>query len=798
MICLLQARPSKTRPETITMHIVSRAARRALASTALSLAFLAHAQAQELLPTIDIGATARRPAGADDPRSARSGDRVTGYAAASAASAKLDAPILDTPIAVQVVTRQTMDDRQAISINDAVVGTVSSTSLMPTGCTLFQNLIIRGFPTGNLQLSQSYRNGLLLPAQKCPSTANVQSIEVVKGPVAMLYGRVEPGGLVDTIIKRPLETPYYSVQQQGSSFGGARTTIDATGPITPDKVWLYRVTAEFNHNPSFIDYVTDDRWFGSATVTYHPSEHFKLNVDAEYTDVKGVDNNPNIPAIGYNAAPIPISRYLGDPSITVDNPSHDMRRQVAFDWTYDLDQDWSVTNRFLYSNSRAIQTSFFLVCVNQPGQLNNTPAAWCPSSGPVGQSNVSLNWGPVTYRTITGNLDVKGRFDTGFLHHSVLIGTDHMSYSQVGDIYQSNQAQSLNIYAPNYYNASIAPYSGLGISRFITPANGTAFIRAQEWQGLYAQDMISFFDDRVHLLLGGRYDFASAVSSGQSSTSALLNNALMRANYLAVRVADHAFSPRVGLSVQALPWLAFYGNYTESFGVNNGVTRNNTPLGPQRAIQWEGGMKAELFDKRLIATAAYYVIDKHNIAQATPSAPTALRNYVFDLLDARSEGVELDVSGRIDDNWSVIANFSHMSTHVTRGSTPSATDPFDVTTQAPIAGKRLPAVPDNMGNVWVKYEADGYLRGLSGAIGVSRVGNAFVDPANTYLAPAYTNLNAMASYRFQLGGSFVTAQINADNLTNSTYYYGTSQFPGRFAGSPGAPRSVIGSLRVEY
>jgi iron complex outermembrane receptor protein len=778
---------------------------RGVSAGALTLTFIStSAVAQEALPPIEIGAAQRarssepHPSGAPipagrsvDARTAQTGDRVTGYKTDRTVSVKLNKPILQIPIAVQTVTRQTMDDQQTTNVSQAIIGNVSSVAPLPMNCTLFQNLMIRGFQTGTLSMAQLYRNGVLVPNERCPSTANLQSIEVVKGPAAMLYGRIEPGGLVDMIVKRPLETPYYSVQQQGGSFGVARTTLDATGPLTEDKSWLYRVNAEYYHNPSFIDFAQDDRWFGSATLTYHPTQNFKLNIDAEYQDLYYVDNNPNIPAIGYNAAPIPISRYIGDPSITVNNPDHDMRRFVGYDWKYDLNEDWSVTNRFAYNNTRSIQSSMFTICVNAPPVPNPAlPPGACPANSLFGTSTLSLNYGPVALRTITGNLDLNGKFYTGPLQHAVLFGTDHVSFANVANIYQANIAQNINVFAPIY-----TPF---GLSRFLIPANGAAAIRKQEWQGFYAQDMISAFDDRVHFLLGGRYDFASALSSIGQSNSTIINNALDRANVLGVTTKDRFFSPRVGLVVQPWPWLSVYGNYTQSFGVNNGVTRANTPLGSQQAIQWEGGVKGEFFDKRLLATVAYFDIKKHNLAQNTPTAPNALRGFVVDLLDAESQGVELDVTGKVDDNWSVIANFSHLSTHVTKGSILPLNDPFDIRTQAPVVGKRMPAVPDNMGSLWLKYDADGDFRGLSVGGGFTWIGNSWVDPANTYLNPAYTLVRAMASYRFALGPAHVTAQVNVDNLLNQNYYYGTSNFPGRYAGTAGAPRNILGSLRVEF
>ncbi len=216
-----------------------------------------------------------------------------------------------------------------------------------------------------------------------------------------------------------------------------------------------------------------------------------------------------------------------------------------------------------------------------------------------------------------------------------------MNFANVGDIYQANTAQSINVFAP--------AYSILGLSR---PSHARQRRRRHPQAalaGLLRAGHDLRFDDRVHLLLGGRYDFAAAVNSVGQPNSAFVNNALMRADALAVWTKDQAFSPSVGLVVQPLPWLSLYGNYTKSFGVNNGVTRSNEPLGPQTAIQWEGGAKAEFFDRRLTATVAYFDIVKYNVAQNTPTAPNALRGYVYDLLDAGSRGVEVDVTGRVTD-----------------------------------------------------------------------------------------------------------------------------------------------------
>ena len=153
----------------------------------------------------------------------QSGDRYTGYDAQKAVAAKIDAPIMQTPISVKVVTREQLDDQPHFNVNETLATNVSSVALLASDCSSLQNTLIRGFPTGSNQIAQVYRNGLLDPNEFCPSTANIQAVEVVKGPASVLYGRSEPGGLIDFVTKQPLETPYYSLTEQAGGFGTTRT-----------------------------------------------------------------------------------------------------------------------------------------------------------------------------------------------------------------------------------------------------------------------------------------------------------------------------------------------------------------------------------------------------------------------------------------------------------------------------------------------------------------------------------------------------------------------------------------------
>lgn len=578
------------------------------------------------LPTIDVGAEMKqRPDAHAGPQGP--GDRHTGYRPAASApmTLKTDTPLMQTPISVQSVTRQTMDDKQAITIRDALVSNVSGVTLTPN---FFDNVVnVRGFA------ATTYRNGLMEQRYRHLDTTNLQSIDVLKGPAAMLFGRMEPGGIVNMVVKRPLETPYYSVAQQLGSYGLTRTTVDATGPVTTDKSILYRFNGEFFRTDSYRDLVNDRNVFLAPTITLHPIEQFRMNIDFEYDDRTWVDDYPIYPAVGGGPANIPRSRYLSPAFITARMPNNMDKKRIAYDWTYDVLPGWSVTNRLSYSNTGTQNENGFPLGLNEA----------------TGRMSRFLNVFPgFTDKNFATNLDVKGKFATGPLEHSILIGFDYFNYFTPLYPTKSILASAVDIYAPNY-----GAFEDLNVPLQYQ-------VTGQRWTGVYGQDMISFFDDKVHLLLGGRYDWAET-SANRDRTSAARAIASYSTSF------DSGFSPRIGLLYQPLPWLSLYGNFTQSIGANQ-LSPQGLTLSPQKGEQYEGGLKAELLDKRLLLTIAYFDITKTNVPVTDP---TNAANRLL-IGKARSQGLEIDLTGQIDDNWSVIANYTHDDVRTVVG---TATDP---------------------------------------------------------------------------------------------------------------------------
>ncbi len=164
----------------------------------------------------------------------------------AAGGTKSDTPIIETPMSVQVIPKAVIDDQQATSVKDVVR---NSSGVAPNSYSYYDFIQIRGFTNG---YAANYRNGLQLQAITGLEMALLDRVEVVKGPASMLYGRVEPGGLVNLVTKKPEAANAYSLQQQAGSHGFIKTTGDATGKVNDSGTLLYRAIGAWTESESFM------------------------------------------------------------------------------------------------------------------------------------------------------------------------------------------------------------------------------------------------------------------------------------------------------------------------------------------------------------------------------------------------------------------------------------------------------------------------------------------------------------------------------------------------------------------
>lgn len=715
------------------------------ASVAALMVAASGASAQESLPTIDIGAAqpaARAPSHAATSTGNEQVDPTAYHLPNASTATKTDTPIMETPASVRVVPQAVLRDQQVVRIEKALEN-VSGVITAPVNQGNSDGFFIRGFFTDTI-----YRDGFMMPSElgggtSKRDTANLERIEVLKGPGSILYGRSEPGGIINLVTKQPLDTPYYSLQQQIGSFDFYRTTLDATGPVTQDKSVIYRVNLAYENSHSFRDFVRNDRFFIAPVVRWNIDNHTQATLEFEYQHFND-PNDPGIPPLGGRPAPIPRSRYVGESN---SNRSEGDRYLFGFNWSRELNENWTFRNRFIGELWRfGENNSLFFGPANPDGTLDRF-------------FNVGLSGGRSDRYYMTANL--LGKVEAFGIKHNLLFGFDYFHSDHRGQVNCCTPAPAFNIFAPTY-----APY------KFITsdPSLDFKYNLTQAWHGYYFQDQIEL-PYNIFLSAGLRYDDASSMdNTGRSSGS-----------------KDNRVSPRGGVLWRPIPWLSVYGSYTENFGAANNLFRaaNQNAAPPQTAQQWEGGVKTELFDGKLLATASYFDLTKQNIGVPDLFDPNVTRT----IGEAESRGLEFDVSGEVLPGWRVIAAYTHLGYAKITKDVGYDGGPGNT-------GKRFYLAPRNFGSLWSTYEFQNPdFAGLKLGAGVVAQDDRFGDPGNIYVLPAYAVFNLLASYSFKVHDAKLTAQINVDNLFDRNYYVGTNSWA--FI-TPGTPRAIRGSLRMEF
>lgn len=663
----------------------------------------------------------------------------------SSTATKTDTPIMLTPASIQVVPKAVMNDQQNINILDSLNRNVSGVSARTGSGVLYDNFIIRGFTTG--LTGNAYRNGLLFPSNFY-EPSNIEQLEVLKGPAAALYGRIEPGGIVNITTKKPLATPYYALQQQFGSYDLYRTTVDATGPIDDAKTLLYRFNATYLDKGSFKDMVNSDRVFIAPTLSWRPNDKFEANLELEYKHDNFV-NDYGVPVLNGANRPVklPSNTFLGD---SANHRGEQENVLIGFDWKFNFNNDWKLTNRFLWEDWSQKETDIIPISMRADNRTLNR-----------GLFKVQQSW-----ETFTTNLDLTGKFNLFGTRHDILIGGDfyHNKWPGMSSFSGATAAvPTIDIFNPVHNRVSQT-----AIDR---QANNSFQTRLDQWFGVYFQDQITLWD-KLHILGGGRYDW-SLNGRGISTTS------LQQAKNNFSDIETQNFSPRVGLLYQPWTWLSVYGNYTQSFNGNSGFSATGKQFDPQIGEQFEAGFKTELFDKMLSTSVAFYHLTKSNTLTADPN------NRLFSLAigEARSQGIEVDIKGQLTERLNLVGTYAYTDTQVTKDN-------------RGLTGKELMNVPEHQASLWGTYQ---FTERFKVGLGEVLVGSRQGDAANTYQLPGYARTDAMAAYTFPVGKTRLTTQLNINNLLNKDYFSDSSAYNGgRVSVLVGEPISVMGSLKLEY
>ncbi|MBK9519627.1 MAG: TonB-dependent receptor [Anaeromyxobacter sp.] len=674
------------------------------------------------------------------------GERDLGYAVSAAATGtKTDTPLLETPLAVQVLPQEVLQDQRATTLDRALENVSGVHAVATPGNN--ELIYLRGFYT-----LTTFRDGVRIEeyvGSGQRTLANVERVEVLKGPAAILYGRVEPGGIVNLVTRQPGATAAYSLEQVVGSWDQFVTTAGATGPLLGDTL-LYRLDASYEKTGSWRQGIHAEKLFLAPVLTWRPTARTSITAQAEYIHNPSVyDSMQNVPfdATTGQLIPLPRRQNLSPPShLKYDTTHLELRLLQA------LAEGWQVDAR-LVRHAVKNEGAYYQAADFSP----DGAGGWTVTS--------SLTSQKVEQNTLAAIVDVTGHFETFGLRHTLLVGADWYRFETPLTAWLSADVSTTDAFHPAPPPLSIDPTLWFG-------ADATT-----DHLGVYAQDQVAL-PLGLHALAGLRYQRVKRTGS-QSFGPGLGGDGSAIPDE---PQDDQAVTPRAGLLWQAGGAVSLYANYAENFGANTGFDWQGAPLDPERAQQGEVGAKVQLLGGKLSGSLALYQLTKQNVAVDDVQHP----GFRINVGEIRSRGPELDLQGELLPGWSVLASYTYTDVEVTK-STPGS---------AFAEGNRMANVPRNMASLWTTYALQSLLPGLKLGGGLSWR-DASTDPTNTLATPGYTLVDAMAAYRLGLGRGHLSAQVNVSNLLDVTYHQNAQAVGSVGYLTYGAPRAVTASVRLD-
>jgi iron complex outermembrane recepter protein len=699
------------------------------------------------LPKAEIRVQQPTPPAVEEPLSEEDELEITvtaeqeqdGYRVPNATTAtKTDTPLRDIPQSIQVVPRQVIEDQGSTRISDItrnVSGVTTTTG--PSG--VGESFTIRGFTGNEFGASNEFRNGFRSLGLGSFNTSNIERVEVLKGPASVLYGQIEPGGLINFVTKQPLDRPYYSGELEIGSFDFYRPSLDISGPLSRDKRLLYRLNLGYENSGSFVNFVDRQIFQITPSLSYAISDNTKLTLSYEYLSEEGT-NNPGLPRnpIAFN---LPRSLFLGEPDDTVDSEA----QALTLGLEHRFSDNWQLRSRFAWQSESFKRDAFRIGRRLEPDGR---------TLGRFLQVDTEDRTNSYSIQT-----DVIGKFKTGPIDHQLLFGIEWVNFSDL-DATGFAPVDGIDIFAP-VYGAPRPTLFDDGADRLTTRSNTI---------GLYLQDQVTLLPN-LKLLVGGRYEFINETSRVQPLD---VDGVTEIDEPSEDSFSNQAFSPRVGIVYQPIEPVSLYASYSTSFVPNNTLARTGELIEPTRGTQFEVGVKTELFDGKLAATLAAYQITRTNVLTVDPVDD----NFSIPIGKTRSRGIEFDLSGEPLPGLNIIGSLFINDSVVTVG------DEF-----TPV-GDTLIDAPRSGASLWATYEIQkGPVRGLGLGAGLFYVGEVEAELPNSFVLPSYVRADATLFYKRDNW----RVSLNFKNLFNTDTF--TNQGAAIY---PGEPFTVLGSVSISF
>ncbi len=596
----------------------------------------------------------------------------------SSSTTRTPTALRDIPQTVSIVTRELLNDQRAQSVADAMRNVPGVSIAQGEGNR--DQVVLRGINT----TSDFFVNGVRDDQERFRDLYNVDTLEVVQGPAAVLFGRGGAGGVVNVVTRRAARGAPSDASMEVGPYGHSRATARLTVPAGDAAAFGLSTMAQ--RSGGFRDGAFLHRYGVNPTFSAPLGSSARLSLGGEYMSDRRLADR-GIPSRA--GAPVIVSPRQFFGSLEQNEAQSGVRSGHAT-------LEARVGSRLLVRNT-------FLA-----GQYPKAYRNVYPGSAVSATGTFTL----AAYRQETNRTNLFNQTDViydmrvGSTHHTLLAGIE------AG--HQVQQEQRLVAPPiPNVLLTSSARDADFGAAVLATDRDA-----ASDVLGAYVQDQVAL-SRRWKAVVGARLDrFGVRVDDHMAGSTNLSRT-------------DVVLSPRAGLIYQPVPQVSLYGLYSYAFlpsGATLGLAVNTAELGPENAINYETGAKLELFGAKLMVTAAAFRLNRNNVKNTDPDNPTRL------VLTGQqqTEGFVLSASGSITPAWKLHAGYADLDARITRD------------TAAAPAGRTVGLVPRRQGSIWSTFE---FARRLGVGGGIVDQSSEFASFSNLVRLPGFTRLDGLVYYQ---------------------------------------------------
>lgn len=608
-------------------------------------------------------------------------------------------------------------------------------------------IMVRGFVASE---NDMYRDGVRESGQIRRSTANIERIEILKGPASVLYGRSAGGGVINMVSKFANFESTSNVGIYAGSWDNAGATLDVNSVLNENVA--VRLTSEVSDTDSFREGISNKIRMFSPSVTINNREG--LQWTAQYTH----DKLQRVPDRGPSYDSLPEGTSINTSFAQEDDFVDDILNVYRSDLTYEFNEQWNLHWSLNYREAEQNFDHFFggTYCDANGKTVVGANCAW--AKGYVRQSYA---WQETINKTTTNTIDIKGEFNTGSLQHNLIVGLDSAKENRDPTLFTNGTTTIYGYVNPFDQNDK---YNDLASKP--RPAASARNKHVAESHGLFVQDVITLMP-AVKVVLGARYDWYDFESTAELEANPVNRN----------RSYDgDSVSPSLGVVWQPVDEHSIYGSFNKSFAPYGGrglLSVSTTASAvyddePQYNEQFEVGIKSDWLNKRLNTQFSVYNIEKNNI-RYRPDPDNDPFTWAVQG-EQESKGAEFSAIGRAFDTLYVRGGYGWMEATVTK----------DVTTPANV-GKFLNNTAEETANLFLRYvPSDQWFA----EVGVTHVGDTWINAANTAKLDAYSRFDAAIGY----SANAFNITVALSNLTDKEYWRASSM--------PGAPRNLL--VRANY